>query len=459
MAAVVDPAPSRRRTVPGLCVKCKSAKPSVSIRRSLYCKECFVKASIHKFRTALRRSQRSGACPRTKAMVAFSGGAASSAMLRLAADFQHIEKCTAPPFVDVVVGHIDESCLFPGTQQDDIRAIAAEQGLSYTSLTLEDAFAQGEGGEETPALLELVRAQVPPGAGREQLCARLVEGGGAMSCGARVVELFEGLGSATEREEMLDILKTALIMRLARASGCGVVLLGDSGTRIATKVLTLTSRGRGLSLPLEAGSESRWHAGVVAYRPMRDFIAKEISFFNRWTGQRSVVVPTFSTGGPRRASIDRLAEAFVVELDRDFASTVPTVCRTLQRLELREEASTAAPCVVCGMPAEPSAHEWRDRLSIGAGHSTQPAPATSATSNDTHGLLGITPHMCYACQNLLQHASTGTVLPGFCTAHLKAHAALPATAAPPPPGAASREDLRKRIEEFFIESDDSDGCS
>ncbi|KAI8319242.1 hypothetical protein GQ54DRAFT_245946, partial [Martensiomyces pterosporus] len=165
----------------------------------------------------------------------------------------------------------------------------------------------------------------------------------------RLKAMLAGLGSATNREDMLANIKSFLLVRLARRHGCGVLMMGDSATRIATKIISYTSRGRGFSLPLEVCSESTWFGDVAIYRPMRDCIMKEVAFFNQWTKQRSVVVPTFTTMAPAKASIDHLTEAFVVGLDRDFPSTVSTVCRTLQKLEPRQEALASFPCIMCGM--------------------------------------------------------------------------------------------------------------
>ncbi|KAJ1765586.1 Cytoplasmic tRNA 2-thiolation protein 2 [Coemansia sp. RSA 1752] len=438
--------PPRRKLVPGMCIKCKVTKPSISIRRTLYCKDCFVKASIVKFRAALTKSRKRIELPQTKVMVALSGGAASSAMLKLTADFMNMERKgtdAEPPFTGVVVGHVDESCLFPGSQEDEICTIAAESGLPYFKVALEDVFAPGEG---QLALLELVKASIAPGAALDQFCARLVEPAQTDSHADQLKALFAGLTSATDKEDMLEIVKTALIMRLARNLECGAVLLGDSATRTAVKVMALTGHGRGLSLPLEAGTESQWFHGVVVVRPMRDFVVKEIAFFNRWTRQRAAFVPTFTTGGPRRASIGRLAEAFIVELDRDFPSTVPTVCRTLQKLEPRAEALAARPCVVCGMPAEPDAHAWRSRLTISNAQDTEQLPVpVEASAADS---LDITSCLCYSCQNMLHHTTPGTVLPRFCTTQLQN--AEDSTAS-----ANNHNDLRAKIEEFLI--DDSDG--
>ncbi|KAJ2805816.1 Cytoplasmic tRNA 2-thiolation protein 2 [Coemansia helicoidea] len=331
------PARTRRTLVPNKCVKCKSAQPRVAVRQIRYCKACFVQASVTKFRTAQSKVHRPVG---TKTMVAFSGGAASSAMLRLVVDFQNAwRKGTdaEPPYAGLVIGHVDESALFPDVPEDAIRAEAAKTGLVCEIATLEDAFAL-----DTPVLATVAR-----GSDTGSVYAQLVGPADGMSRKARLAALFAGLGSITDKEDMLEIIKTALIADMARRSGCGAVLMGDSATRVAVRAMALTSRGRGFSLPLDVGAEAQWFGRMVVQRPMREFLAKEIAFFNRWTGQQDATVPGFATGLPKSVSIGRLAEAFIVELDRDFASTVSTVCRTLQKLEPREEARTARPCTLC----------------------------------------------------------------------------------------------------------------
>ncbi|KAJ2861223.1 Cytoplasmic tRNA 2-thiolation protein 2 [Coemansia aciculifera] len=444
-----------------LCVKCKAAKPSVSIRRSLYCRDCFVRASVTKFRTALSKSRKRMPVARARVMVALSGGATSSAMLQLMADYQRMELkgyAAEPTYASVVAGHVDESALFSGYDDAQICDIAAAIDIECRVARLEDVFAL-EG--DRAALLELVHATIAPGTTRDQFCVQLTRGDESKPAREQLRALFAGLGSATDREDMLDIIKAFLLARLARQAQCELLLLGDSGTRIASKLVSLTSRGRGFSLPLEVGAETPFlgssSSGVMAYRPMRDLIMKEIAFFNLWTRQPSVVVPTFTTGAPETASIDRLTESFVVGLDRDFVSTVPTVCRTVQKLELCPEALTAAQCIVCSMPAEANAQAWRNRLTVNVAPSEQSLEHDIAPSADIQSPLssfGVTAHLCYSCQSLLHFAKPGVALPAFCLENYREQA----TTSPPSDAENDvdadsqqrRESLRLRIEEFFI---------
>ncbi|KAJ2338897.1 Cytoplasmic tRNA 2-thiolation protein 2 [Coemansia sp. RSA 2673] len=446
-----------------LCVKCKAAKPSVSIRRSLYCRNCFVRSSVTKFRTALSKSRKRMpvTAARARVMVALSGGATSSAMLQLMADYQRMELkgyAAEHTYDSIVAGHVDESALFSGYDDAQICDIAAAVDVECRVARLEDVF-ELEG--DRAALLELVHATIALGTTRDQFCVQLTRGDESTPAREQLRALFAGLGSATDREDMLDIIKSFLLARLARQAQCELLLLGDSGTRIASKLVSLTSRGRGFSLPLEVGAETPFLGSndVVAYRPMRDLIMKEIAFFNLWTGQSSVVVPTFTTGAPETASIDRLTEAFVVGLDRDFVSTVSTVCRTVQKLEQCPEALTAAKCILCSMPAELNAQAWRNRLTVNVAPNERPSENVATPSADIQSPLSsfdVTARLCYSCQSLLHFAKPGVALPVFCLDNYREQA----TASPPSDAdndvdidadsQQRRESLRQRIEEFFI---------
>lgn len=106
---------------------------------------------------------------------------------------------------------------------------------------------------------------------------------------------------------------------------------------------------------------------MIIVKPMRDYSAKEIAFYNRMFAVPSVFLPSLETkvssrhrtdqalgraGGPapayvlvhgpvfvrqtpEKASIQRLTESFVTKLQADFPSTVSTVYRS----ELGPDAS------------------------------------------------------------------------------------------------------------------------
>ena len=70
---------------------------------------------------------------------------------------------------------------------------------------------------------------------------------------AALAALLRALPSPTSREDMAAILRTRLVVGVARREGCAGVLWGDSTTRLADKVLAEAAKGRGVSLPASIG--------------------------------------------------------------------------------------------------------------------------------------------------------------------------------------------------------------
>lgn len=108
-----------------------------------------------------------------------------------------------------------------------------------------------------------------------------------------------------------------LLVHVARAHGYSKVMLGDSCTRVAVKLLTNISLGRGahlaqdtvrsglhsalfgrlrnkLCLSGQGFSDSRF-GDVVLVRPMRDYSAKEIAYYNHMFNVPSVFMPGLET--------------------------------------------------------------------------------------------------------------------------------------------------------------------
>lgn len=64
-----------------------------------------------------------------------------------------------------------------------------------------------------------------------------------------LMHLLSSLPSTTSRMDILSILRTRLIVEIAKKEGCAAVLWGDSTTRLAQKTLAETAKGRGFSIP------------------------------------------------------------------------------------------------------------------------------------------------------------------------------------------------------------------
>ena len=76
-----------------------------------------------------------------------------------------------------------------------------------------------------------------------------------------------GCFKADSRGEALSILLSKVVSTYAENGGYDVVLHAETATRIASKVLTLTSQGRGFTVPWECGTLVKMPNGTILPMP------------------------------------------------------------------------------------------------------------------------------------------------------------------------------------------------
>jgi cytoplasmic tRNA 2-thiolation protein 2 len=146
---------------------------------------------------------------------------------------------------------------------------------------------------------------------------------------------------------------------------CKLLFTGENSTRLACRTIAYTSKGRGYTLPIDAAVEvktregeqcvfldqsllsQRYYPGVFLLKPMREFLAKDIAVYNRFTQLDTVYFPTLTTKCSMKASIDRLTEEFVVGLQHEYPSTVPTIMRTVSKLAPGHNPAEDSLCQLC----------------------------------------------------------------------------------------------------------------
>ncbi|XP_057566702.1 cytoplasmic tRNA 2-thiolation protein 2 isoform X5 [Hippopotamus amphibius kiboko] len=133
--------------------------------------------------------------------------------------------------------------------------------------------------------------------------------------------LFSSVKTLTAKQELLQTLRTHLILHVARTHGYSKVMTGDSCTRLAVKLMTSLALGRGAFLAWDTGFSDERHGDVVVVRPMREHTLKEVAFYNRLFAVPSVFTPAVDTKAPEKASVHRLMEAFILRLQAQFPST------------------------------------------------------------------------------------------------------------------------------------------
>jgi cytoplasmic tRNA 2-thiolation protein 2 len=297
------------------CMRC-SGTPKIVVRLlDPLCRSCFEEYFIHKFRSVLGKSR--AIQYGEKVLIAVSGGASSTAMLHL------IRAGLSPTArrklqLKPLLVFIDETSAGDTEDVQTIKRILKSMELQCRFASLEDLFRNKTSREASPV---------------DQLRT-----------------LFSSLATLTAKEDILQSLRSHLLATIARQLECTKVMVGDNSTRLAVRLFSNVAQGRGGVVPLNTGMCDTRYGDVTFIRPMREFSAKEIAYYNYCNDIITVSLPSLSFGSPLNGSIDRLTEQFVVGLQSDFPSTVSTIFRTGNKLALSQQEKTTEQCVLCQSP-------------------------------------------------------------------------------------------------------------
>nr|XP_026257627.1 cytoplasmic tRNA 2-thiolation protein 2 isoform X2 [Urocitellus parryii] len=371
-----EPPPAPRPGRAQKCVKCREGLPVVVIRAGdAFCRDCFKALYVHKFRAMLGKNRL--IFPGEKVLLAWSGGPSSSSMVWQVLEGLSQDSAKRLRFVPGVV-YVDEGAACGQSPEDraktlaEVKSVLQNIGFPWHTVALEEVFGL------PPAVLQ-GSAQEPVGTEEAYKSAvdsflqqQHVLGGeqthqphtqdspGPCSLGrsptatqtAALCRLFDSVRTLTAKEELLQTLRTHLILHVARVHGYSKVMTGDSCTRLAIKLMTNLALGRGAFLAWDTGFSDERHGDVVVVRPMRDHTLKEVAFYNRLFAVPSIFTPAIDTKAPEKASIHRLMEAFILRLQTQFPSTISTVYRTSEKLvKAPREGCAAGPtgprCLLC----------------------------------------------------------------------------------------------------------------
>ncbi|XP_027746007.1 cytoplasmic tRNA 2-thiolation protein 2 isoform X2 [Empidonax traillii] len=446
-----DAEPPRRRRAPAdshprTCMKCGQGTAVLIIRvGDPFCRGCFREYFVHKFRAMLGKNR--VIFPGEKVLLALSGGSASSAMVRQVQEglsreaakrlrfvpsliyveegavrrqspeqreqtLAHMETLMQATGFPYHVIHLEEalelppSILQPGPEQS---SKSSPSGPSYKEAV--DSFIQQkrqEGDVDSATSLPGHSTQDtpvgPPGTPRLPDTAQTQE----------LLRIFEAVETATAREELLQMLRTHLILQTARSRGYSKVMTGESCTRVAIKLLTNLSLGRGAFLAVDTGFTDKRHGDVMVVRPMRDYTAKEIAFYNHFFSVPTVIVPPLFTKRREKLSIHHLIERFLLGLQEDFPSTISTVYRTGEKLspDPAKASSESQRCLLCLCGLDIEGEEelaleptliWEEPEPVANGCCQQRAESKAA----------YIPLLCYSCRLTFKELGPLTTLPPY----------------------------------------------
>ncbi|KAM4833505.1 cytoplasmic tRNA 2-thiolation protein 2 isoform 3-T3 [Thomomys bottae] len=466
-----EPAPAPRPRGEQKCMKCKEGLPVVVIRAGdAFCRDCFKALYVHKFRAMLGKNRL--VFPGEKVLLAWSGGPSSSSMVWQVLEGLSQDSAKRLRFVPGVV-FVDEGAACGQSPEEraqtlaEVKRILHRVGFPWHVVALEEVFslppsvlrrsAEEPGGTEgtykvaVDTFLHQQHALAceggpSPSHGEEPLCPPNTQASSphpgpaqppTVAHTAALSRLFNSVKSLTTKEELLQTLRAHLILHVARVHGYSKVMMGDSCTRLAIKLMTNLALGRGAFLAWDTGFSDERHGDVVVVRPMREHTLKEVVFYNRLFAVPSVFTPAIDTKAPEKASIHRLVESFLLRLQTQFPSTVSTVYRTSEKLvkSPREGCAAGPPgphcllclCVLdidtddsatafgaqtslrlsrtpqaeCGTPSSPCCAPGRGQACCGATCGREEAPAS------------VIDQLCYSCRVTMRDVPSQDSLPPY----------------------------------------------
>uniref|UniRef100_A0A8D0XYW0 Cytoplasmic tRNA 2-thiolation protein 2 n=1 Tax=Sus scrofa TaxID=9823 RepID=A0A8D0XYW0_PIG len=310
-------------------------------------------------------------------LLAWSGGPSSSSMVWQVLEGLSRDSAKRLRFVPGVI-YVDEGAACGQSAADRAKTLAEVKlvlhalGFPWHVVALEEVFGlppsvlrhcapetAGTGAAYKVAVDHFLQQQCALGAEREEQlshpCPKDPEPPAAPPTATQteaLCRLFDSVKTLTAREELLQTLRTHLMLHVARTHGYSKVMTGDSCTRLAVRLLTSLALGRGAFLAWDTGFSDERHGDVVVVRPMREHTLKEVAFYNRLFAVPSVFTPAIDTKAPEKASVHRLMEAFLLRLQARFPSTVSTVYRTSEKLlKAPRDGFAAGPpgprCLLC----------------------------------------------------------------------------------------------------------------
>lgn len=171
-----------------------------------------------------------------------------------------------------------------------------------------------------------------------------------------LAKLLQSIPSATSRVDVLNLLKTRLIVIFAKMNGCEGILWGSSTTKLAETILAETAKGRGFSLPW-AVTDGLSPYGVPFFYPVRDVLKKELISrleLDGNAGLKDLIIEEGETKAPpssKNTTIDILMKQYFESVEEHYPSIVSNVVRTTGKLE-EAKWDGAQRCKLCQLPVD-----------------------------------------------------------------------------------------------------------
>lgn len=235
-----------------------------------------------------------------------------------------------------------------------------------------------------------------------------------------ISELLHFSPSKSLRADLQATIYEDLIFRTAISEGCQTVLFGHSMTRLATEVISLTVKGRGLSIHRAIADGPRQYGKhtVHVIFPLRDVLYAEVQAILKYSDKvrEHVVEQSEETRIVKNMTVQALTSQYFENLDATgYSSTASTVVKTAEKLGGPKEAKVAE-CEVCGGDIHQDPHKWLRNITVAdAAPLSTEEERSYAEKYDSDflesSMAGDRMTVCYGCTVTLAGAGPGFVWP------------------------------------------------
>lgn len=192
--------------------------------------------------------------------------------------------------------------------------------------------------------------------------------------------------STTSRVDFIEVLRRRLIGAFAAQTACNSIMLSDSTTRLAQRILSETAKGRGGALPWLT-ADATIVDGIPWRYPVQDLLEKELSFYvqHALPSLAHMVHDTHLSNevvSTKSLPIDGLLGQYFSSVEENYPSIVANVVRTSNKLVADSDIQGRHTCVFCQMPTETTGHY------TGIESPQQSASAQNGLSNKHNLCLG-----------------------------------------------------------------------
>jgi len=200
----------------------------------------------------------------------------------------------------------------------------------------------------------------------------------------RLVMLVDNIKTTSSRLDFLQCLRQNLIVSVTRGLNLSKVLLPDQQTTMSVKMFSMMSLGRGAQVSDQMSLTTKVDV-VELTRPLMDLSSDDLFDYLSSLDKSSRTTRVTTENKEKRIdSIRSQCEDFIVTLQTDFPSTVPTLTKIGAKLDGNCPSSTAlqaSKCLLCKQRLDQEGTETID--------------------------------FCYGCSNILKEMKDASILRGI----------------------------------------------